>query len=146
MSYSAIQVANTIIQEARKQNIPDLTPMKLQKLMFFAQSWYIKQNKRVLIDDFFSRWEYGPVIPSIYYEFSPYGASVIEEYAKDPYGKEVEVIQDSDDINFIQAILNVYGSLNGWQLSMMTHAPGTAWSMGNKGTVIESIDMLQGKV
>jgi len=41
MAYSAMQVANAFI----RRQIPDLTPMKLQKLMFLAQSWYLKNHE-----------------------------------------------------------------------------------------------------
>lgn len=82
MAYSAMQVANAFIQKAIDGKIPALTPMKLQKLMFFAQSWYIKNFKARLIDDNFMRWPYGPVIPSVYYEFQANGGNEITSLAK----------------------------------------------------------------
>lgn len=82
MAYSAMQVANAFIQKAIDGQIATLTPMKLQKLMFFAQSWYIKNFRSRLIDDNFMRWPYGPVIPSVYYEFKDNGGGEITELAK----------------------------------------------------------------
>ena len=42
MAYSTIAVANAFIERAKGAKITDLTPMKLQKLVFFAQSWSLK--------------------------------------------------------------------------------------------------------
>lgn len=60
MSYSAIAVANSIIKVAKNKGVNDLTPMKIQKLMYFAQFFYLKYFKKILIDDNFVRWKYGP--------------------------------------------------------------------------------------
>ena len=79
MAYSAMQVANEFIKKAPEYEVMDLTPMKLQKLMFFAQSWHIKELGYPLFDDYFARWQYGPVIPSIYHEFKTFGSSHIDK-------------------------------------------------------------------
>ena len=41
MTYSAMQIANFFINKAINGKIDNLTPMKLQKLMFFAVSFSI---------------------------------------------------------------------------------------------------------
>lgn len=56
MSYSAIAVANSIIKVAKNKGVNDLTPMKIQKLMYFAQFFYLKNfEDGALIDDNFVR-------------------------------------------------------------------------------------------
>ena len=77
MSYFAVSVANSIIKLAKARNITDLTPMKLQRLMYFAQFWYVKNFNKFLINDWFSRWEFGPVIPSIYHQLKYYGSNTV---------------------------------------------------------------------
>lgn len=44
MCFSAIAVANTILDMAAKRNIPDMTPMKLQKLVFLTHALYVRGN------------------------------------------------------------------------------------------------------
>lgn len=44
MAYSALAVANAFIEQAKAGKIQGLTPMKLQKLLFYTQSWHLKQN------------------------------------------------------------------------------------------------------
>lgn len=145
MAYSAMQVANAFIQKAQDGKIPDLTPMKLQKLMFFAQSWYLKRNRQPLIDDNFVRWQYGPVIPSVYYEFSNFGSQIITQPATNPFGIIESNLTAIDD-TFIDEVIRTYGNFDGWKLSVMTHQPKTAWSMGVIGSVITPVEMIEGKV
>lgn len=146
MAYSAMQVANAFIQRALDNRLEGLTPMKLQKLMFFAQSWYIKKNKKRLINDEFVRWQYGPVVQSVYYEFSKNRGTEIKNKAKNALGKDFNSQLDRVDEAFLDDIINVYGEYNGWQLSDMTHHPEGAWNKGAQGTVISDSDMYHGRV
>ena len=58
MAYSAFAVANAFIQRAWDRGISDLSPMKLQKLMYFAQAWHLKIRNEPLLDDHFARWQH----------------------------------------------------------------------------------------
>lgn len=146
MAYSAMQVANAFIQKAQSGQIPALTPMKLQKLMFFAQSWYLKVNGCRLINDEFVRWKHGPVIQSVYYEFAHNGGGVISCFAKDFRGENVAHQLETTDDLFLDKIIATYGAFSGWQLSDMTHDKDGAWAMDRLGTVISDGEMLRGNV
>lgn len=148
MAYSAMQIANAFIRKAQESPnaLPNLTPMKLQKLMFFSQSWYIKQLKARLIDDNFMRWPYGPVIPSIYYEFKDNGGRNIEVPAKNIFGTPFDSQLEPRDEVFLDEIIRVYGGFDGWTLSDMTHQEGTAWRKRPVGTVMTDQELFDGKV
>ncbi|EEX49486.1 MULTISPECIES: Panacea domain-containing protein [Pasteurella] len=148
MAYSAMQVANSFIQRAKDGAVTDLTPMKLQKLMFFAQSWSLKETGYPLFDDFFSRWQYGPVIPSIYHEFKSFRDQPITSYGIDVFGNTVMVSEDDPQSwELIDDIIKEYGEYSASQLSWMTHQPKTAWSMNDiLGTVITNLELYKGKV
>lgn len=139
MAYSAMAVANAFIKRAKEGRVYDLSPMKLQKLMFYAQSWYLKHHQNTpLLDDVFCRWQYGPVIPSLYHEFKGYGAAPINDYGNHlgmdhgNYVVTTPIIPDGDKDAwwYVDEVIRVYGGLSGAQLSNMTHQPGTAWSEG----------------
>lgn len=143
MAYSALAVANAFIRRAKEGKLDQLTPMKLQKLLFYVQSWYFKTRGKPLFDDNFSRWTHGPVIPSIYHEFKMYGSGVIQEpqamLAPIPNGNgnlNLQIVvpdidqSDVDAVAFIDETIRVYGQYSGWQLSVMTHQKGTAWEKG----------------
>lgn len=147
MKYSAIAIANAFIEQSNNGKTNNLTPMKLQKLMFFAQSWYLKSNHSALFDGYFERWQYGPVLPEIYHEFKKFGAKNINELGFDMWSERQKVNStDYQIIDFLEKIIDTYGKYSGTELSWMTHQPETAWSKGKVGTLINLQDMIEGKV
>lgn len=147
MVYSAVAIANAFIAKAKIGEVCNLTPMKLQKLLFFAQSWHLKLYDQALFSSTFSRWQYGPVIPEIYHEFKPFGSRNIERFGTDIWGKEEHLAQsDTSILDFLDKIIETYGHFDGSQLSWMTHQPNTAWSMGELGTNISMEELKNGKV
>ncbi|CBY81111.1 hypothetical protein AO053_04875 [Haemophilus influenzae biotype aegyptius] len=146
MAYSAMQVANAFIQKAQEGKIPNLTPMKLQKLLFFAQSWYLKNNKSRLFNDEFIRWQYGPVVQSVYYEFAKNKGTEIKHKAKNSFGTDFESRLNREDEFFLDELITAYGEYTGWQLSEMTHTQGGAWEKGKLGSIISDLEMYHGRV
>ncbi|MBR6647500.1 MAG: DUF4065 domain-containing protein, partial [Clostridia bacterium] len=65
-------VANNFIARALNENVP-LTPMKLQKLIYFLYKEYLKTTGERLFTESFEVWQYGPVIASVYDEFKGFG-------------------------------------------------------------------------
>jgi uncharacterized phage-associated protein len=142
MAYSAYAVANAFIQRAKEGKLPKLTPMKLQKLLYFAQAWHLKgTGGKPLLDDNFARWRHGPVIPAIYHEFKAYGYDSISQMAttlavsEGGYSMNVPTIPDDDRSawGLIDAIIGKYGQLGGIALSNMTHLTDSAWDGGGRG-------------
>ncbi len=41
----------------------EITAMKLQKLMYYAQAWNLVWEEKELFDDDFEAWANGPVLP-----------------------------------------------------------------------------------
>lgn len=146
MAYSAQAVANAFIDRALKGVIPELTPMKVQKLLFYTQSWYLRFNDGTpLFDDNFERWRFGPVIPSIYHELKPYGyhpvTRKISSVICTPQGLKMVTpeinLSDVSTIELVDQISEAYGKYSGQKLSAMTHAAGAAWSLGpDDGSII----------
>ena len=149
MSYFAVSVANSIIKLAKERGVTDLTPMKLQRLMYFAQFWYVKNFEHFLINDNFVRWKFGPVIPSIYYELKNYGSMHVDSYIRQlsPNNEAVVYMIDNNPNawNFLNEVLDTYGHLDGTSLSAITQRDNSAWSRGEIGTAITKQDMLDAK-
>lgn len=140
MAYSAIAVANEFIERHERGELCDLTPMKLQKLLFYTQSWHLKlHNGTPLLDDLFARWKYGPVIPSLYHELKKYGSCSIREPIRIIQEKNESLVAVTPGIQksdiqahrLISKIIEVYGGYTGTELSNMTHSPNAAWSKGD---------------
>lgn len=140
MPYSPKAVANAFIDIARKHGV-QMSPMKLQKLIYFAHGWNLALTDAPLIDEQIEAWKFGPVIRSLYHYFKHCGNSSIEEYAtitevKNKDGRLVlerhtPLLVDHADSDFtlqlVDRIWEVYGDLSAVQLSKMTHQPGTPW-------------------
>lgn len=80
-NYSAMDVANYIVWYVNNflqgQN---LTPLKLQKLLYYVQAnCLIHTHGRPLFLESIQKWQYGPVVPSVYFEFKDSGISHISE-------------------------------------------------------------------
>lgn len=141
MTYSTAAVANAFIERGIDGQIPNLSPMKLQKLIFFAQSWSLRIFDRPLVDEFFAKWDYGPVIPSLYHSVREYGSSNVNahiftlEYSDNGHIDRVNPTVPADDVwahRLIDSVVKVYGCMPATTLSRITHLPGSAWSKTSK--------------
>lgn len=151
MAYSAIAVANAFIEIANEKGIDDLSQMKLQKLVFFAQSWSLRLYDEPLIEDFFAKWEYGPVVTPLYHATKMYGRShistligTLEHY--DGGYRSVTPSVEGLNHNFkclIDNIIKVYGGMTASALSKITHLPGSAWSKAGKSDSVLTNQMLK---
>lgn len=147
MAYSAIAIANAFIKRAEDRRIYDLSPMKLQKLVFFAQSWSLRLLDKPLVEDFFAKWQYGPVVPQLYHAIKDYGnghvSGLISTLKFTDDGGVVTVTPEvDDDVMYnciIDNVLTVYGTMTAAHLSRLTHLPGSAWSQtGDEEAVIDN--------
>ncbi|WP_369788350.1 Panacea domain-containing protein [Rouxiella sp. WC2420] len=157
MAYSAIAVANAFIEKAKERRISDLTPMKLQKLVYFAHAWSLAAGNEPLINDQVKAWKFGPVIDSIYQEFKSYGSNNITKLGTEFFYEDdgerlirsrfvAPTVPKTDKMAnaIIDTILEVYGDKSAYYLSNLTHEKGSAWAVTrehhqdgeNKGFVI----------
>lgn len=78
-NYSAMDVANFIVWFANNVlNRKSLTPLKLQKILYYVQGTFLADHNRPLFNEAIQKWQYGPVVPSVYFEFKDYGISHID--------------------------------------------------------------------
>lgn len=136
MTYDATLVANNVLYRAnRSEPRVTVTPMKLQKVLYFVASEYAKKTGRSLFSEHFQTWEYGPVLQSVYREFKPFSKSAIDAYAKDAAGRAY-MADESDDPDLGQALDRVWGAAKGHTataLSRITHAENSAWDKAYQG-------------
>jgi uncharacterized phage-associated protein len=62
---SAIAVANWFIEQNRIAP-SDLTHLKIQKMLYFAQGWHLAYFDVPLFEDPIEAWKYGPVVRPVY--------------------------------------------------------------------------------
>ncbi|MDU2629004.1 MAG: DUF4065 domain-containing protein [Escherichia coli] len=127
-------VANSILRRAFGTD-EHVTPMKLQKLLFFVTCLYQRYTGRRLLTESFQPWQYGPVCRSVYDEFKGFGGKPINRYAQDALGK-VTAVDESSSPSLRKALNLVWenmGDLSAVKLSRVTHRPNSAWSQAVAG-------------
>ena len=120
-------ICNSILRKSFDEKIA-VSPMKLQKLLYFVYKDYLQKHDTPMFHERFEAWQYGPVLPSIYDEFKNYGPSPIKTFAKDSQGI-VYVVSDcaTDVIASIDRVWERYKHYNGIELSKITHREQSAW-------------------
>ena len=144
MTYHPLQIANSFIMIAQK-NDQFLTPMKLQKLVYYAHGWHLALRQTPLLSESVEAWTYGPVVRSLYNEFRIYGANQIQSpsgsfgvlESNDPL---VVPYSDIDTWSFLERIWEVYGKYSAIQLSNMSHADNSPWDVTRKNSKSNVID------
>jgi len=81
-----------------------------------------------LFSEQFETWKYGPVVPSIYTEFSTYGDDPIKSFAQDSQGNCYVVTEEGSFKEAFDYVWSTYKNYSGMSLSSLTHQPNTAWS------------------
>jgi uncharacterized phage-associated protein len=133
MAYNAKAVANYFLDVAASHKT-SLTPMKLQKLIFFAHGWHLALCDEPLIAETVEAWQFGPVVPSVYHEFKHERSGAISSRATEFDLDDFAIIEPSVPAEDSQAravmdkVWQAYGKLSATQLSNLTHLPDTPWA------------------
>lgn len=118
-------VANRFLRLAKAEG-KGLTPMQVLKLVYIAHGWSLGIQGRALIDHPVQAWQYGPVIPQLYRAMKGYGGGFVTENLAEP---ETPEHLDARATQLIDDVYRLYGHLTGIQLSRITHADNTPWSL-----------------
>jgi uncharacterized phage-associated protein len=76
MIFSAKTVADWILWLAAQKGYR-LSPMQLQKHLYYAQGYSLGMSGEKLFDDPIAAWEHGPVVAEVYHLFKNYGGNCI---------------------------------------------------------------------
>lgn len=138
MPYKAKSVANAFITLANRDGV-SLDPMKLQKLLYYANGYFVaERDGQPLINEYFEAWDYGPVVPTVYYEFREYKDRPIRRYAYTWNAQLRRMIVAPQPVNDLVAeetigwVWENYKEFSGGELSAMTHKDGAPWSLARR--------------
>jgi uncharacterized phage-associated protein len=109
---TANAVANYIIHFCHERG--DLiTNLHLQKLVYYAQAWYLALHDKPLFEEELQAWASGPVQPELYERFKTFKWNPIsEDTGKVDLPKHVE--------DHLLEVMDVYGKYNAFYLERMT--------------------------
>lgn len=145
---TALNVANSILVKAKESGI-GITPMKLQKLLYFLYREFLQVYETALFSERFEAWEYGPVITSVYIAFKRFKSDPISDFYREVDGTVMLVSKRSTEfMEILDRIWKRYGLYSGMDLSRMTHTPGSAWdkAMNDKRLFLSDDDITNERI
>jgi uncharacterized phage-associated protein len=132
LNLNPIFVANNILNRSFRDN-DFITPMKLQKILYFLYRDYLKEAKVPLFAERFMAWAYGPVLGSVYDTFRKYTKNNISKYGS--YNGKMYIITEGTVGQFgyiLDEIWKKCKPITAVQLSRLTHDAQGAWSRAYK--------------
>lgn len=117
---TAAATANWFLDRAERAGL-GVTPMKLLKLVYLAQGWHLAHHEEALFADRIEAWKYGPVVPSLYERFVQFGRHPISQSVSPPK-------LEDETTGLLESVWKLYGFLDAYELSDLTHKPDTPWS------------------
>ena len=106
----------------------DLTNMKINKLLYFAQGYYLRKYGSPLFDNAIEAWDHGPVVPEVYSAYKGYGDRPIKEYNEDMAAR---IAPEAEAI--LYDVARKYGRYTASALRNMTHVVGSPWDQVYQG-------------
>jgi uncharacterized phage-associated protein len=91
----------------------DLSPMKLQKLVYYSQAWAYVWNDRPLFTDRIEAWANGPVVPELYERHKG-------KYLVSSIGGNPDALTTPEQ-EAVDKVLEFYGDKSPQWLSDLTH-------------------------
>ena len=119
-------VANFFLKIVDRDSGSTITPLKLQKILYYAQGYYLAKFDKPLFNEDFQAWAHGPANPAIYDKYKDYRFESIDE-------PEEELYDFDEDISlFLAHIWDAFGIYDGKYLEELTHNE-FPWIKARKG-------------
>lgn len=112
--YKPLEIAKWFVNRVDRESGDDMTPLKLQKLMYYAQSWWLANYNESLFEEDMQAWTHGPVVPSVYQEYKSNGYSPIDKIEN--YSFPYNEIED-----YLDKVYTTYARHSAKRLEKQTH-------------------------
>ena len=128
MAHSIHEVADYFIEMPDADSGDFITHLKLQKLCYYAQAWYLALNNERLINGEFQAWPHGPVNTELWARFREKNWQPILQSEVKAEGFSFH----EQDLSFLGVIWDIYGPYTAKALEDMTHDE-LPWIEARKG-------------
>lgn len=98
---------------------PDITPMALQKMLYYAQAFYKAIFDTSIFNDRCEAWAHGPVYRDVYFKYRDFGYDPIKLSDIDFDMQESGLT--AKEVSFLDAIIAAFGCYSASVLRNMTH-------------------------
>lgn len=90
-----------------------ISNLKLQKLVYYAQAWYLAIYGKPLFEEDFQAWVHGPVIPELYQKYKKFSWRPIDEDVNPNLPTPIQ--------EFLSDVADEYFACDAYELERMTH-------------------------
>ena len=115
---SALTIAKYIVNRCAESGTP-ISNLQLQKILYFVQLAFLKQLNKPCFSDDIEAWQFGPVVPLVYYHFCGFGAMPIWATYK------LDSISHAEIINHV---MDEKKKMDPWDLVAESHKEGSPWN------------------
>lgn len=139
MTHSALDIAKKIIHCTDVEKGDIISNLKLQKMLYYMQGYWLAIFKEPLFEDEIEAWMYGPVVPTVYDHFKKFGSSAI--MPEDVDKPEFINLNDTEE-DLFNNVIEEYGQFSAVKLMEMTHKE-TPWKSvsPSRGSIISHKSM-----
>jgi uncharacterized phage-associated protein len=116
--YDVVDISKQLIKIASADKDCELTPLKLQKIMYFAQGYYLVWKNKPFYYNRIEAWKYGPVIPQLYHYLKEYGS---EDLCNHDLSTHTIDNIDSETKGFLSWIWTTFKDYKAIELVNITH-------------------------
>lgn len=109
----AKNVARWFLNHADRAAGEALTHLKLQKLVYYADAWFLANFDRSMIAEPFEAWAHGPAVRTLYAKYRNFGWDSLPQEQGPMPPEEIEV--------FLSRVFQEYGQFSAKKLEQMTH-------------------------
>jgi uncharacterized phage-associated protein len=121
---TAHKVADYFINRSHRSGDP-LSNLKLQKLLYYAQAWYLAFHYSPLFVERIEAWPHGPTVPPVYSTYKKWEWQPITVDRQEP--QFAIAIKDH-----LADVMQQYGRYNAFHLELLTHQE-KPWRDARKG-------------
>ena len=121
----ALDLSKYIVSKCIKDGHP-ISNLQLQKILYYIQREFLGRDEIAFFDDI-EAWQFGPVVPNVYYYFSGFGAMPISIPSAD-----YPSLLDDMDMGTVDRIVEEKRNLKPWAMVSETHRSGGAWAQTYK--------------
>lgn len=117
----ALLIAKYVISKCLQDGYP-ITNQKLQIILYFIQVIAYQKHNEFAFDEEIEAWQFGTVVPMVYYEYCNYaGMPILEDYDVNA-DIEINIRAVIDDV------IREYAKHSAWDLVNIIHTDGSAWN------------------
>jgi uncharacterized phage-associated protein len=123
---NSLDVARYFLRRLDREAGDTISPLKLQKLLYYAQAWSLVLREKPLFSEAIEAWVSGPVVREVWDEYKAC------KYHDIPQPDRESIEFSKDEIEVLEEVWEAYGELSARQLRELTHSE-TPWLDARNG-------------